>query len=162
MPEGLVKNLPVVEDIYQLIEAVRDPKKAVRELLEDMEPEAVEALREALHEIYPTIRASVAPHADVYKTDKGYRIVVELPGADPDSIDVKAYEDRIEVAARIPKRGEGTPIIRETITGEVRRTFQMPKEIIPDEVEAVFEHGVLVIDAPIVEEKPVKVEVKTP
>ncbi len=162
MPEGLVKNLPVLEDIYQVIETVRDPRKAVKELLEEMEPEAIEALRELLHEIYPTIRSTVAPHADLYETDRGYRIVVELPGADPEKIEVKAYEDRIEVSAEIPKRAEGTPIVRETLTGRVERTFHMPREIVPDEVEARYEHGVLVIDAPAVEEKPVKVEVKTP
>ena len=81
---------------------------------------------------------------ELYEDDKALVISVEMPGFDVDEIDVNWYEGRLDISAEHEDDARGQ---RKTY----HRTFRMPKEIEPEEIEAQYRNGVLEVRLPIIE-----------
>ena len=91
------------------------------------------------------------PLADVCETPDAFVALLELPGLDRDSIDIRAEAHALTV------RGHGSPgghlraenfLRMERSHGPFQRTFQLTDEIVPDQVTAELADGVLRILLP--------------
>lgn len=81
---------------------------------------------------------------ELYEEDGQFVLGVELPGFEPDEIDVNWYEGRLNVSAEHEDDARGRK-------RTYHRTFRMPKEIEPDEITAEYRNGVLEVTLPIME-----------
>lgn len=104
------------------------------------------------------------PAMNVWTNEEGAVATAELPGLNPDEIDIAVEGDTLTVSGvRAPEDvGEGARYHRrERGCGRFTRSFQLPFQVQGDAVEATFERGVLRIHLPRAEEdKPKKISVK--
>jgi HSP20 family protein len=111
----------------------------------------------------PAIAAGF-PAINVWANEDGLVVTAELPGMNPDDIDISVVNETLTLSGlRQPDElKEGDKYHRrERRQGKFNRTFQLPFAIETDKVSAVFENGVLHISLPRAEaEKPKKIAVK--
>ncbi|GHO84444.1 Hsp20/alpha crystallin family protein [Dictyobacter formicarum] len=137
--------------------------------------EALMPLREAMSRLFE--ESFVTPRfemltmrtipLDVYETDdkKQYVIEASIAGFKPEEIEVTAEDNVISIHAskkeqKEPKEKESY-IRRERHVSEVERTVALPTHINPDKIQASYEHGVLTLKVPKMEEaKPKHVPIK--
>jgi HSP20 family protein len=104
------------------------------------------------------------PAMNVWTSEEGVVITAELPGVEPEEIDISVVGDTLTVTGsrRPPELKEGEKYHRrERGFGRFTRTFQLPCQVAADQVEALFERGVLHISLPRAEEdKPKKIAIK--
>jgi HSP20 family protein len=105
------------------------------------------------------------PAINVWTNEDGAVITAELPGVEPDAIDISVVGDNVTLSvSRQPNElKEGDRYHRrERIYGNFTRSFQLPFTVESDQVEASFANGVLHISLPRAEaDKPKKIAVKT-
>ena len=109
--------------------------------------------------------APAYPAMNLWSDQDGAIVTAELPGVDPDDIDILVVDDILTLkGGRQPdelKEGE-TYHRRERRHGGFTRALQLPFQVDADKVEAVFEKGVLRISLPRAEaDKPKKIAIKT-
>jgi HSP20 family protein len=88
----------------------------------------------------------------------------DVPGIDPDSIDVTVDRGVLTVKAqRAEEHSEnGRRFIRERVSGTFTRSVRLGDALDADKVEAAYAEGVLTVHVPVAEQaKPRKVEIKT-
>lgn len=105
-------------------------------------------------------RADWTPVADIYETDSGYTIAIDLPGIKRDAIEIDIDDDRLIVkGARVI---DGTKSRRsERPRGKFLRSFSVPASIDQNKIGADYKDGVLQIRLPKrAEQKAQKIEVK--
>lgn len=111
------------------------------------------------------ISAPAYPAANVWSNPDGAVVTIELPGVNPDDIDISVVGSTLTVSGtRQPDQpGEGvTYHRRERRHGRFSRAYELPFEIDSEQVEATYEKGVLHISLPRAEEeKPKRVAVKS-
>jgi HSP20 family protein len=104
------------------------------------------------------------PAMNVWTNEDGAAITAELPGVNPEDIDISVVGDTLTLSGnRQPEElGDGdTYHRRERGYGQFTRTFQLPFPVEVDQTEAVFEKGVLHLSLPRAEaDKPKKISVK--
>ena len=81
---------------------------------------------------------------ELYEQDDAFVLTIELPGYEREDISVNWYEGRLSVSAEHEDEARGR---RRTY----HRTFRVPKEIEPEEVDATYRNGVLEVTLPILE-----------
>jgi len=105
------------------------------------------------------------PAMNVWTNEDGAVITAELPGVNPDGIDIAVVGDTLTLTgSRTPEElGEGAKYHRrERGYGRFSRSFQLPFKVETDKVEAMFEQGILHLSLPRAEaDKPRKITVKT-
>ncbi len=113
----------------------------------------------------PTLRfATSGPAADLYETDDGFTLKMNLPGYDLADIDVNLEQGVLLVSGS--REGEtdeekGTYHVRERSWGRFNRSFTVPHKIDPKEVQAEFANGVLIVNLPkAAEARARRIEVK--
>ncbi len=113
----------------------------------------------------PTLRfATSGPAADLYETDDGFTLKMNLPGYDLADIDVNLEQGVLLVSGS--RKGEtdeekGTYHVRERSWGQFNRSFTVPHKIDPKAVQAEFANGVLIVNLPkAAEAKARRIEVK--
>ena len=105
-------------------------------------------------------RADWTPAADIYETDSGYLIAMDLPGIDREALEIDVDDSRLVV--------KGTRTIAESKQhrserprGKFLRTFSVPSSVNQAMIGAEFKDGVLHIRLPKrTEQKPKKIEIK--
>lgn len=84
------------------------------------------------------------------ETEQGFTLNAELPGLDPETLELSVGEDWIELAAKrevtIPAGYE--PVRRERGSYEFSRRITLPKRVDGDKVEASLVDGLLVVTLP--------------
>ena len=112
-------------------------------------------------------RPAIAPEfpaINIWANEEGLVVTAELPGVNPNDIDISVVNETLTLSGmRQPDTlEEGDKYHRrERRHGKFSRTFQLPFAIEADNVEAVFENGVLHVSLPRAEaEKPKKIAVK--
>ena len=100
--------------------------------------------------------------ADAYKQGDRFFVHLDLPGVDPQSIDVEVERNTLTVSAeRGWAREEGTQVLlTERPQGRFQRQFVLGDNLDLDRIEAGYDHGVLTLVIPVAEQaKPKKVVV---
>lgn len=109
--------------------------------------------------------APTYPAINVWTNEDGAVVTAELPGVDADDIDISVVGDTLTLSgARVPLAlEEGDKYHRrERGYGKFNRSFQLPFLVEADNVEALFEKGILHLSLPRAEaDKPRKISVKS-
>jgi len=85
------------------------------------------------------------PAADVYETPKAFILLLDMPGADPDTLNVTLEAAVLTVSARsraVSPEGY-TLAYAEYREGDYERAFTLPEQVDAERTEAVFKDGVL-------------------
>jgi HSP20 family protein len=102
---------------------------------------------------------------DVIRRDSDVVLRIDLPGADPDSIEVTTDRRVLTVSAKRDETlGEqDKAVVRERVMGTFSRKVRLAETVDTEKVEAQYENGVLTVVLPIAEQaKPHKIEIKRP
>ncbi len=109
------------------------------------------------------LRGGVMP-MDAYEVDGNYTLRFDLPGVDPDNVDLAVERNVLTVTAERPEdEPEGaTWLLRERPTGTHRREVRLGDRFDPSKVEAAYDNGVLTVTIPVHEEAlPHKINIAT-
>jgi HSP20 family protein len=104
-----------------------------------------------------------APATDIYETESGVTLQVDLPGHDPKSIEVKVEKGVLTLRSERKANPAAKDSARrlERGFGVYTRSFKLPDTVDANNVDARYEHGVLTLTLPRKEEaKPRVIEVK--
>ena len=102
---------------------------------------------------------------DAYRRGDEFKVLCDLPGTDPDSIELTVEKDLLTVRARRTwTRREGDQIqIAERGQGDFSRQLFLGEGLDRDKIMASYENGVLIVTIPVIEQaKPRKVEIDYP
>ena len=91
--------------------------------------------------------------ADAYRMGDRFYIHVDLPGVDPDSIDVEIEKNSLTISAeRKWDRDEETQVLlNERPAGSFSRQFYLGEGLDTENIEAGYDHGVLTVSIPVAE-----------
>lgn len=102
---------------------------------------------------------SLRPAYDVAETETHYELSFDLPGMKQEDINIEV-QDRVLSISGERKREENGVRHSERFYGRFERQFTLPDNVNAEAVEANYEHGVLKIALPKLEEvKPRKVQI---
>jgi len=104
------------------------------------------------------------PAVDVYETDKSVVVETPLAGFNPEEVKVVVENGVLTLSGENKKEHEieeKNYYRKEVRSGSFFRQIALPTTVSEDEVEAVFENGILKISCPKLKlEEPKKVEIK--
>ncbi|MGQ9645189.1 MAG: Hsp20/alpha crystallin family protein [Thermodesulfobacteriota bacterium] len=131
----------------------------------------LERLRQEVNRLFNLFSPGTEPffsrvYPAVNLTEKGdnYFVRAELPGVNPESLDISVVEGRLQIRGerKIDAEEQNSSYHRkEREAGFFRRTIALPGKVDPGKVSASMRHGVLTITLPKSEEaKPKKITVK--
>lgn len=104
------------------------------------------------------------PLMNVWTSADGLVVDAELPGANPEDVDISVMADELTISGKInsmPKRESETLHRQERPSGEFSRTLQLPFRANPEGVRAAFKNGILRVCIPrSEEEKPRKIKIE--
>ena len=102
--------------------------------------------------------------ADAYRKDDRFWLHIDMPGVDPDSIDLTVEKNTLTIAVERPgsKEAAESAILNERAYGSFSRQFFLGESLDPDHIEAGYDHGVLTVSIPVADvAKPRKIQVGT-
>ena len=127
----------------------------------------VDDLRDEIQELFADLwqvprfsglRPGFRPNVDSYHTDDPHQltVVIELPGVDPDSIDIVVGERALAISGdrQRPKVGGSVYQQMEIETGPFQRQVRLAENVDPERATASFENGVLTVELPVAERAP--------
>ena len=99
------------------------------------------------------VRPLVQPRVDVWESDVGICLTIDLPGADESSTDLTLERHRLTVSATVkPRNLEGFELMHgEHDARGFQRVFALSDELDREQIDAVFHDGVLQITIPRLE-----------
>lgn len=107
--------------------------------------------------------SSVRPMpTDVYRRGDEYVIELDVPGLQPDSIELTVERNVLQVSAeRKPTYGgDDQVLVAERPTGSVRRQMYLGNDVDGSGIQAQYQDGVLTVRVPVAEQaKPHKIEI---
>lgn len=105
-------------------------------------------------------RADWTPAADIYETESGYLIALDLPGIKRDAVAIDIDDNRLLIkGTRVVD--ESKPRRSERPRGKFVRSFTVPVSVDQNKIDADYKDGVLQIRLPKrAEQKAQKIEVK--
>ncbi|GCE17075.1 Hsp20/alpha crystallin family protein [Dictyobacter kobayashii] len=103
---------------------------------------------------------------DAYETEQGYHIRALLPGVKPEDIELTVQDNTLYLKGILHpwnvQEEKANWLVQESGSGKFERSITFPKPINADGIETSYEHGVLTITAPVVEEsRPRKITVSS-
>jgi HSP20 family protein len=111
-----------------------------------------------------TIPARVfLPTADIYESNDALNVVLEMPGVDKSSVDIRVEDDVLKIEGRLDfSKYQGLqPLYTEYNVGHYSRSFRLSSKIDQNKIGAELKDGVLSLVLPKVEEaKPRTIQVK--
>jgi HSP20 family protein len=100
---------------------------------------------------------------DAYKRGDEFIVQLDIPGVDPEKIEVTVERDTLTVSAeRLDHRQENDePAVSERLHGKFSRQLFLGEALDADKLEAKYEYGVLTLVIPIAQSaKPKKIPVR--
>lgn len=88
-----------------------------------------------------------SPRVSVEEVDGGYRVVAELPGVEPEDVDV-SLEDHVLTLAGERKWETREGDEEATVATSFRERFRLPDDVDVEGIKATHRHGVLSIELP--------------
>lgn len=95
------------------------------------------------------------PPVDIQETDNAYQVYAELPGLSKKDVDITVESNMLTLSGERKwhdERSREGYRRMERAYGKFSRTFQLPQTVRPEDVEARFENGLLLITIPKAEE----------
>ena len=124
----------------------------------------VQQKRELENKEEGTIPARVfLPTADIYETNDALNVVLEMPGVEKSSVDIRVEDGVLKVDGRLDfSKYQGLqPLYTEYNVGHYSRSFRLSSKIDQSKIAAELKDGVLSLLLPKVEEaKPRTIQVK--
>ena len=111
--------------------------------------------------------ASRVMKTDIKETDKGYELVVDLPGFTKDEVKADLENGYLTISAEKgldkdeQEKETGRYIRKERYAGACSRSFYVGKEVEKEDIKAEFKHGILTLFVPKKEAKPAVEQKKT-
>jgi HSP20 family protein len=98
------------------------------------------------------------PPTDIYETKDAIVMFLDMPGADPDSLDVTVERHDLSISAQVtPTMQDGyAPVYAEYRDGSYERAFTLSDQVDSERIEAVFTDGVLQLKLPKIGPSPAK------
>jgi HSP20 family protein len=104
------------------------------------------------------------PPLDIYETKEKFVVTVELPGIEPDSVDVSVEDSTLTIKGERSFTNEVDEDSYHRVErryGSFVRSLSLPQTARADAIEASFDKGVLSIEIPKAEEaKPRRISIK--
>ena len=105
-------------------------------------------------------RADWTPASDIYETESGYLIALDLPGIDRNALEIDIDDNRLVVKGT-REIAESRPHRTERPRGKFLRTYSVPGSVDQRKIAAEYKDGVLQISLPKrTEQKPKKIDIK--
>ncbi|GIU91325.1 MAG: hypothetical protein KatS3mg011_0231 [Acidimicrobiia bacterium] len=109
-------------------------------------------------------RGVVAMPVDAYRLGDRYFLHFDLPGVDPESIDITVDKNTLTVTAErrweVPQEAE--VVIAERRHGTFSRSFYLGEGLDQNGIEAGYDHGVLTVSIPLADQaKPKRIVVES-
>ena len=105
------------------------------------------------------------PAVDIVETPAAYLLRVEIPGIDPDEIDVTLTADTVTIRGekrQDEKLEDQTWCLTERATGRFERSFALPRPVSAKDIEAEARHGILTVKVMKAKDaQPRKVSIRT-
>ena len=94
------------------------------------------------------------PATDIFETEDGLSLVMEVPGVGKDAIDINVENDVLKIEAKIdPAKYEGMePLYTEYNVGHFARSFTLSNKIDRQQISAKLDDGVLTLSLKKAEE----------
>ena len=116
-----------------------------------------------LGQMFTSERSSIAMPMDLYRVGDHYVLHVDLPGADPGSIDVNVEDRTLTIRAQrtaVSDESDAQWLTRERAVGTYARQLTVGRGLALDQITATYTDGVLTLSIPVAEEaKPRKIAV---
>ncbi len=98
-------------------------------------------------------RTSAMP-VDAYKLEDRFYLHFDLPGVDPDSIDITVEKQTLTIAAERTWKpaDEASIVVTERPHGSITRRFFLGDNLDTENIEAGYDHGVLTLMIPVAEQ----------
>lgn len=96
-------------------------------------------------------RVAVIPVIDMSETDKAFKVTAELPGMEPENVEVTFDDGLLRIAGeKREQRDENEQGYRfsERTFGAFERSVQLPAAALGDKIKAKFKNGVLTVTVP--------------
>lgn len=97
------------------------------------------------------------PRVDISENDKEVKVVADVPGVDPDNIDIEVDGNWMAIRGQVERESPGDMSEQahryERYVGEFRREFVLPTAVKEDAIQASYTEGVLTIVLPKLEEE---------
>ncbi len=95
--------------------------------------------------------ASWAPSVDISESDEAFRLVADIPGVNPDDIDISMEKGVLTIKGErntesVEENGDFRRVERQS--GVFYRRFSLPDSADAEKISAKSEHGVLTITIP--------------
>jgi HSP20 family protein len=104
------------------------------------------------------LRHGFRPRVDAFRTEEQLRVVIELPGIEPETIQLIVDEHTLVVAGERPRpqlgRGRVAVHAIEIDYGPFERRINLPEAVDVDAASAHYERGLLTVELPLAPEKP--------
>ncbi len=102
------------------------------------------------------------PAVDIYEKEDSFLLVLDMPGTTKEDIDIEINDDALTLNAKVKNfEGEWKTISREFRLANYRRTFTLSKQIDRENIQAVYENGILTLTLAKAESaKPKKIQVQ--
>jgi HSP20 family protein len=124
----------------------------------------VQQKRELENKEESTIPARVfLPTADIYETNDALNVVLEMPGVDKNSVDIRVEDGVLKIEGQLDfSKYQGLqPLYTEYNVGHYSRSFRLSSKIDQNKIAAELNDGVLSLLLPKIEEaKPRTIQVK--
>ena len=157
------KYRPMDMRLWKSVRAVEETERGFLEDLNRFLEGTFPSLR-SLRNWMPMADRPWVPMAEVFETDSKLVVRVELPGVDPDDVDISAAGDVLIVKGE-RKLAEDVSSEQyqqcERCYGKFYRRIPLPEETDVSKIEATFENGILEITVPRPKtEKATKIKIK--
>ena len=88
---------------------------------------------------------------DVHENSSTYTVFANIPGVDPEAIDLNLHDGVLTISAQVPQaevEDEARILLNERTTGHFSRRLNLPREVDADHIEATYDNGVLTLVVP--------------
>lgn len=122
-------------------------------------------VRQVFGDADTSLAGAFSPALDVEETDNEFTLHVEIPGVEPDEVDVSIEENVLTIAGTRDfysnKEAEGFRRMERRF-GRFHRAVRLPDRVDPDRVAAAYKDGMLTITVPKAESaKPRRIQVES-
>jgi HSP20 family protein len=84
-----------------------------------------------MYEIKGSLAGEIEPLSDITTTDKGVKVVVEMPGVDKKNIKINAYDNSVQISTA------------DTAQRKYKSTIELPPGADTETVKSTYNNGIL-------------------